>query len=151
MDVYKYLEEAIKLELNASDTYFLFSQKFKEDHDFWWELANEELNHAAILKTALEIYKINEFPTTISQEDIDELIKLNNEFDIIEKKFMKNPNRQMCFEIALEIESSAGESHYQELMDENTDDRILKVLQELNKDDTEHYARIKKYYGDHIV
>ena len=35
-------DEAIKLELKVGELYSLFASWFKEDYDFWWNLALEE-------------------------------------------------------------------------------------------------------------
>ena len=151
MNIIKYLEEAIKLEFNASRLYLVFANYFEEDYNFWWKLSNEEMNHAALLKTGIEFAKINVIPDKFIPENVDDIIKLNNMFDDIIKEFEKNPNRQRCFEIALEIESSAEESHYQKIMDDNSGDKIIEIFKHLNKEDSNHYDRIKKYYSENIL
>jgi rubrerythrin len=49
------------------------------------------------------------------------------------------------------VENSAGESHYQEIMDVKSDNKVIQILQQLNREDDNHYNRIKKYYGDNIL
>ena len=44
------LEESIKLELNVSKLYGIFSSAFPEDADFWKKLSLEEENHAVLIK-----------------------------------------------------------------------------------------------------
>jgi len=149
MDIIEHLTTLIELELNASRLYLTFCNLIEEDYHFWWRLSNEEMNHAALLKTAIEFAKLNDLPYIIT-ENINEVKELNNQFDNIIEDFKKNPNRQKAFEIALEIESSAGESHYQEFMDINSDNKIVQILQQLNKEDEHHFDRIKKYYGENI-
>lgn len=151
MDIIKYLKEAIKVEFHVSDLYLLFANQFEEDYKFWWKIANEELNHAALLKTGIEFAKLNEFPDEIILGDINDLINLNKKFIKFTKKVKKNPSRQLCFEIALEIENSAGESHYQETMSNHSDNKIIKIFQHLNHDDIDHYNRIKDYYSKNII
>ena len=146
----EYISALIELEQNASRLYLTFSSLIQEDYNFWWRLANEEMNHAALLKTSIEFAKLNELPH-ITTDDLDEVKKLNKQFDGIIEDFRKNPNRQRSFEIALEIENSAGESHYQEFMDVKSDNKVVQILQQLNKEDDNHYNRIKKYYGDNIL
>lgn len=151
MDVIKYLEEAIKIELNTAKLYFVFSDYFKEDYDFWWTIANEELNHAALLKTSIEYVKLNNLPEEVILNNIGEMIDLNKKIDEVIELFKSNPSRQTSFEIALNIETSAGESHFQELMSTHTDNEIIKLFQYLNREDINHYDRIKSYYGKHIL
>jgi len=151
MNIHLYLEEAIRLELNVADLYSLFAQQFEEDYNFWWKLSNEEMNHASILKTGIEFSKLNKIPQEIIPDNIDGLISLNEKFPSIIDDCQKNPNRQKCFEVALEIESSAGESHYQEIMIKHTDNDIVKIFQKLNKDDIDHYNRIKEYYSKNLL
>jgi len=147
MEVIKYLEEAVKIEINASKLYFMFADHYKEDFNFWWEIANEELNHAALLKTTIEFAELNDLPEEIILNDIQELINLNLEFDKIIESFKSNPSRQSCFEIALIIESSVGESHYQEIMSGHTDNEVIKIFQHLNREDVNHFERITDYYN----
>lgn len=149
MDVIDYLTALIELEENAAELYLLFSSMIEEDHDFWWKLANEEMNHSALLKTGIEFARLNELPH-ISIDDIEEIKEINKEFDSIIGEFKENPSREKAFQISLEIESSAGESHYQEIMDVKTDNKIIQILQELNREDEKHYDRIKEYYGKNI-
>jgi rubrerythrin len=150
MDIIDYLTSLIELEENAAELYLLFSSTIQEDYHFWWKLANEEMNHAALLKTSIEFAKMDELPH-ISTEDLEEVKELNKMFDNIIGEFKENPNRQKAFEIALEIESSAGESHYQEFMDTPSDNRVVQILQKLNRDDDDHYNRIKEYYAKNIL
>jgi len=45
------IEKAIQLELNVAELYIRFHKLFPSDASFWWKLAIEEKNHAALLKT----------------------------------------------------------------------------------------------------
>ena len=45
------LDESIQLELNVADLYLSFCHAFAEDKDFWSHLAEEEGNHAALLRS----------------------------------------------------------------------------------------------------
>ena len=147
MDIIKYLEEAIKLEENTSRLYQLFAEHYKDDYIFWWRLSLEELNHSALLKTGIEFAEQNEFPKELIPDNIDEIIQLNDSFDSLIENFKSNPTRYKCFEIALNIESSAGENHFQEVMTNHSDNEIVQIFQKLNKDDINHYNRIKDYFG----
>ncbi len=47
----------------------------------------------------------------------------------------------------MNIEATACESHYQNIMtNESDENKILDIIKKLNKEDIDHYNRIKKYY-----
>jgi len=48
------LEASIELEQCMSELYFLYTNLYPEDREFWWKLANEEINHASLLKSGLK-------------------------------------------------------------------------------------------------
>ena len=150
MELIDYLTALIELEENVAELYMLFYSLIKEEYEFWWILANEEMNHAALLKTCIEFAKLNKLPH-ITTDNLEDVKKLNKQFDGIMEDFKKNPNRQSAFEIALEIESSAGESHYQEFMNTKSDNKVVQILQQLNKEDDNHYNRIKTYYSENVL
>lgn len=146
MDILYYLRESIKLELNASKLYLLFSEYNEEDNDFWWKLSIEESNHAALLKSGINYINVDKFPIELLPKNIDNVIKVNNQFDDIINDYKTNPSREKSFEIAIKLEESAGESHYENIMNTDTDNRIIKIFQQLNTDDNNHVNRIKKRY-----
>jgi hypothetical protein len=75
----KLFDEAIKLELNVSDLYYVFYELFPEDAVFWWTLVIEEKNHASLLKTIKSfIPVIKEYPKVILPAEIAFLIDQND-------------------------------------------------------------------------
>jgi hypothetical protein len=140
-----YLEEGVKNELNVSQLYSIFYTYCPEDHKFWWDLSMEEVNHASLLRSAKEFYKAGYFPFEISNEDIKEIVDLNDMFPSIIEDFKNNPSRKKAFEIAIKLENSVGEMHYQKFMTNDNDDKITKIFKKLNKDDKNHEERIRKY------
>jgi hypothetical protein len=146
MNILVYLEEAIHSELNVSDLYRVFSKHSPEDNDFWSRLCEEELSHASLLKAAIQFYQLVDIPFEVSDEDIKVLIDFNKGFESITKEFEKNPSRKYAFDIALQLENSVGEAHYQKFMtSEDKTDYLSKILKKLNKDDINHEARIRDY------
>lgn len=147
-----FLNEAIHLELNIADLYQLFSVKFPEDHSFWWKLSMEEMGHAAMIETLNDIY----FPTTeSSNETVQELTLsldlLNKSIkEKIENYKMKMPMRFEAFQYALELENSAGESHFEKFMTENTDSSMVYIFQKLNGEDINHAIRLGKYMEEKL-
>lgn len=141
------IEESIKLELNVADLYMIFSKAFPEDHDFWQELHLEENRHADLIKTAKDIRLPGYgFPHKLLASSLKELRKANNKILSLLRKYKKNPpSRELAFEVAVSVEESAGELHFQRTMDKLPDSGIMKILQELNADEKDHAKRIRAY------
>jgi ferritin len=147
-DIIKYFDEAIKVELNASKIYAIFSQKFPEDKSFWWSLSLEEINHASLIESEKLFYKVNVFPDELFSVDLEELIKLNDSLYIIMEQFKDNISLENAFKIALEIENSAMELNYQKLAESASSDRAVNLFQELNRADKDHAKRISDYMNN---
>jgi hypothetical protein len=60
----------------------------------------------------------------------------------------KPPSRESAFNIALNIEKSAGELHFQLAIETSPTSSIMEVLQVLNKDCKNHANRILAYMSD---
>lgn len=142
-----FIEEAIQLELNASEIYFIFSQAIPEDANFWATLAWEEKNHASVLKTGKEILMpLDQFPGEVLPDVIQALIDTNRWLDSLKEELSKSkPDREKAFAIAVKIESSAGEQHFQRVMESPSDSSVIKIFQELCEDDINHLSRIREY------
>jgi hypothetical protein len=144
-DITKYIDEAIKLELNVSKMYRLFSEECPEDYSFWLTLSMEEINHASLLRSEKMFYQVSAFPDELFSEDLDELIKINESFNLRVEQFMKNPSRESAYKISLELENSGIESHYQKLTEKESYSRGVKLFKELNRADKDHAKRITDY------
>lgn len=139
----KLLEASVELELGMSELYFLYTKLFPEDSEFWGKLANEEVNHASLLRSGYIFLEKGLLPKEIVYEDIDVLkssIKWIQE--LIKKYSQKEPSFEDAYFEAVKMESSAGEFHFQVLMTEETDSKIVKIFQELAGDDKDHNRRI---------
>ena len=145
-----FIEEAIQLEMNAADLYTLFSEAIPADADFWAGLSWEERNHASLLKTARDVLlPVEQFPGEILPNFIQSLVDTNNWLNSLRDEFAKEPpDRKSAFAIALKVENSAGEKHFQRVMAGPSESKFVKVFQELCEDDINHYDRIKKYMAD---
>lgn len=146
----QFIDEAIQLELNAAEIYSIFSEAIPEDANFWATLAWEEKNHAAVLKTGKDVLMpIDQFPGEILPNVIQTLVDTNNGLNSLKEKFAETkPDRETAFAIAIKIESSAGEQHFQRVMDSPSDSNIIKILQDLCEDDIHHLSRIREYMKD---
>ena len=145
-----FIQEAIKLELNAAEIYAFFAETIPEDADFWAGLSWEERNHASLLKTSQNVLvPVAEFPGEILPKFIQSLIETNRLLETLRNDFAQTPpDRKKAFDIALKIENSAGEQHFQRVMESPSDSKIVQILQKLCEDDINHHARIKKYMHD---
>ena len=144
------LEESIKLELNVSELYEILSSAFLEDADFWKKLSLEEENHAVLIKLVrVELLSSDEFPSEILSSSLENLIEANNRLISLLKEYKDNPpSREKAFNVALSIEESAGEIHFQNATKMTSDLEYIKTFQRLNKDDKDHSERVRKYMSD---
>ncbi len=141
------LDESIKLELKIGDLYLSFSRTFTQDREFWFWLAQEENNHAALLKSAkLEFVDAGYFPSEMLNSNLNSLIKSNQQIlDVIKRQKQKVLSRAATFKMALKIEGLAGEVDFHRAIEKEADSPALKLFQKLNRDDKNHARRIRKY------
>ncbi len=141
------IDESIKVEQNVSDLYLLFHRLFPQDEDFWWRLLLEEKNHAALIKSIKNTSEqLGRLPHSLFASSLKDLKATNSKIISIIKKYeLKSPSRDEAFNIAFELEQSAGELHYQEFMVENLSIEINKIFKDLNADDKDHANRIRSY------
>jgi CheY-like chemotaxis protein len=143
----QFIDQAIQLELNAADIYLIFSDAIPEDSNFWATLAWEEKNHATVLKTGKDILMPkDQFPADLLPNVIQVLVETNSWLDSLKEKFAEvKPDRKTAFAIAIRIESSAGEQHFQSIMEAPSESNVIKIFQELCEDDIHHLNRIHEY------
>jgi len=141
------IEESLSLELNVAELYLIFHDKFKEDKDFWWQLALEEKNHASILAGGLQALESNkEFPTELIAGKLEDIRRTNGFIKGLIKDYKDNPpSRETAFIEAIELEESAGELHFQMAMEKGKAEGLLKIFQDLNNDDKDHAERLYDY------
>ncbi len=142
------LDESIQMELNVADLYLSFCHAFAEDKDFWSHLAEEEGNHAALLRSGkLESLDEGHFPAKILTTNLDALIKANKEIKELVKEHKQKPpsSRASAFEIAIKVEESTGEIDFSCFMEQEADSPALKLFRGLNRDDRDHARRIRNY------
>jgi hypothetical protein len=74
------------------------------------------------------------------------LVDANSEISSLIKKSKVNPpSRTEAFNIALNIENSVGEIHFERFMNQETELKIVNIFQQLNRDDKDHANRISSY------
>jgi len=137
------LEASIELEQCMSELYFLYTKLFPEDSEFWWKLANEEVNHASLLKSGRIYLEKGILPKEMLHEDITVLKTTIKWIQMLIKKYTQTaPSFEDAYFEAIKLESSAGEFHFQVLMTEETDSKIVKIFQDLAGDDKDHNRRV---------
>ena len=143
----QFIDQAIQLELNAADIYLIFSDAIPKDANFWATLAWEEKNHASVLKAGKDILMpTDQFPADLLPNVIQVLVETNSWLDSLKEKFAEvKPDRKTAFAIAIKIESSAGEQHFQSIMEAPSESKVIRILQELCEDDIHHLNRIHEY------
>jgi hypothetical protein len=81
-----------------------------------------------------------------------ELKDMNSKLSTLIKEYKYvSPPRDVAFNIALELEESAGELHFQKFMEQETSSDIGEILKQLNKDDKDHADRIRSYMESHGI
>lgn len=147
-DLRQLIEEATRLELNVAKVYLGFHRRFAEDADFWWKIAIEEENHAALLLSG-ELYFMDAgmFPVELVCTSLATLIDLNNELECMLVHESDEPlSRAAAFNLAITLEESAGEIHFQHAMHETEHpSKAIKLFQSLNEADVDHADRIRNY------
>jgi ferritin len=152
-DVISLIDESINLELNVSYIYFIFSELFPDDAKFWRDLVLEEKNHAAIFRSAKDVLtQLKIFPHNLLYHNLQDLKDTNSTLHSLIKSFKNTPpSREEAFNIALKIEISASELHFQDFMDEETNSELVQFFQKLNKNDKDHAVRIRSYMDNHGI
>ena len=148
-----FLKAAIEMELNVGEVYQLFSVKFPVDHDFWWKISIEEMNHAALIESINDIYFSDEVltPDSIARQT-NELVQMNMSVKQMIERFRQTaPTRQEAFQCGYELENSVGEFHFELFMTGLPDSPVKKIFQRLNGDDINHAARIEAYRKENAI
>ncbi len=142
------IDESIKLELNVAEIYMFFYNTFPEDSDFWREMALEEEGHANLIKSGRDTF-LDQFPSKLLAPSVQTLCNTNKKLISLLKEYKeKPPSRGTAFNIALNIEQSTGELHFQLAMEKSFTSSIMKIFQELNNDYKDHANRIRTYMSD---
>ena len=145
------VDESIQLELNIAKLYISFHETFPEHGDFWWALHIEENNHAALIRSVKEHFvPSGQFPSDLLSSKLNELKETNSKIALLIKRYEHQPPTEAeTFNVALELEESAGEIHFQKFMDKEEDSILYKIFQKLNRDDKNHALRLRSYMDTH--
>ena len=151
-EITKLIDESIALELHVAKLYEIFFKANAEDADFWWELHLEEKSHANLLRSVKEslLKQCDCFIHLVASSL--EMLKTSNTvlLELIEKYTQTPPSRKEAFEVAIQVEMSAGEIHYDHFVNKKPANQLEIVFQQLNKDDKDHTKRIRDYFSQHL-
>lgn len=153
-DLRQLIEEATRMEIDVAKVYLSFHHRFHEDADFWWKLAIEEEDHAALLLSGKQYFlDVGMFPHELVDNSLATLKNLNRELEYIIKYEEEHPlSRAAAFNLAIKLEESAGEMHFQHAMHETEHpSEALKLFQSLNEADVDHAARIRNYMRQNAI
>lgn len=141
------LDETIQLELNVADLYLSFGRAFSEDTEFWTELAVEEKNHAALLRSGkLQSSDKGLFSAKALTTNLEALVKVNKGIKaLLEHQKKKPPSRASAFEIAIKLEESTGEIDFSCFMKQAADSLAGKFFSRVNSEDRDHALRLRNY------
>ena len=139
--------EAIQIEHHISELYMIFYSAFPEDSELWWKLAIEEKNHASLLRSGINDFMPKGlFPMEMIGPSLQDMQEINKKLvSWIDQYQNDPPSRETAFQVALEVENSAGEVHFQEAMEQPPRCQMMKLFQQLNQDDKDHAKRIQAY------
>ena len=147
------VEESVKLERNVGELYKVFSQTFDEDAPFWDRLCEEEENHAQLIEKVGGLdFLTNKIIPDMLSEKLNEIREANRSISsCIDENRSKPPSREEAFNLALKLEDSATEIHYQKFMNNDSEDMLSQTFQRLNADDKDHFTRISAYMKEHGI
>lgn len=149
----KLIEESIELELNAAGLYALFHFAIPQDASFWWQLHQEERNHASLLSSLNNTFlPADIYPDSLIMPPLEKLKKVNARLNILLEKFGNAPpGRDEAFRVALEVENSAGELHFQKFAVHQDDSKVDQVFRNLISSDKDHLQRILNYMKENGI
>jgi len=140
------INEAVLVEMNVAELYLLFHEQYGVDRALWWQLAMEEQNHAALLKTVRQMQTQNmNIPPEMFPANKADLQRTNREVRDAIESFRINPDRERALRTAYRIETSAGELHFDRFMKAVPGSMIHNVFRKLNGADLDHSRRIRDY------
>ena len=147
------IDGAEQLELNVAELYKIFNKLSRKDAYFWWQLYEEEENHAYLIRKIGELdFLTNKIIEEMLPVKINIIHEANEKICSYINEYKSNPpSREEAFNIALEIEESVGEIHYQNFMTKESNDIVTQTFQRLNNDDKDHFIRLRSYMNEHGI
>lgn len=140
------LEESVAYEERLAELYRLFAKRHPRDEAFWSELAVEEEHHAAILRSLGVWVAIGADVAHVVAPSLPKLKKSNAVLSRVLERARKEPvTRSDAFNIALNLERTASEAHFQKTMvgKAGGNDKLAGAMRRLCAFDKDHLKRIR--------
>ncbi len=135
------------MERKCAEEYHALGNLFPEAKDFFEKIAQDEINHAAILTVARLHYNDGK----ISEEMIvpASLAVINTSLVFLENIKRKIKDRNISLETALtlsvSLEETSAESYFNQVMTGESDSEIISGLKKLYSDEVSHLTVIKNF------
>jgi hypothetical protein len=136
-----------RIENALAAVYHHFLWMFPLDADFWGQLMKEERGHAMLVRTHREfIIESPDLAQFLERLSVPLFLKTVIHIeDLLVQMPQSPPSRSKAITLALWIEKSAGELHYDAMMSVSSRSVALKAIQNLFHGDTDHIKRIEAY------
>lgn len=107
----------------------------------------EEENHAALIRSMCDVFApLGLMPAELLDCDLQRLNQANKRIETAIAQYLHTtPEHRIIFELAIELEETAGEFHYQQIMESKVNSKAIQLVQKLNRDDIDHKQRIENY------
>ncbi len=146
-NLFQRIDASIQLEHNIARIYSRFRNLFPRHAAFWDKLVSEELNHAALISSSKDFTGLEDaYPDSILANNLTEVEQANKMTESQLDTFHHHPpSEKDAFNLALELEQSATEIHFQHFMEKQAETTLEKIFQKLNQDDKDHSKKIRSY------
>jgi len=146
----KLIETSSRLEIDISKVYHFLSDKFPEDHQFWWQLATEEEDHSAIYESFLRSPLLMDvFPLEIVDHDLAGILSVCEQIEAdLPVMGQWELSKAQFYEYALTVEQASSEGKFQQAMLDENPSRFLRTVQRINADEIRHKERIEELIDD---
>jgi len=139
------VEACAQLERKVGELYAVFHAAFPEHADFWMQLCLEEQNHAALFDSGQKYFApVGRFPADLMAVSPKDLSAVSDRVGSLLVSYQRKlPSVEEAFNVALSLEQSAGEIHFQRFMEERGGSSLDQIFRQLNRDDKDHAERLR--------
>jgi hypothetical protein len=129
------LRQMTRLERNVGALYARFAALFPQDSAFWAQLALEEERHAVLIETMKEYFmKSRDIMNRLTASGEDTILSVNAKVEkLLENTGAHVGDRHEALVIALQIEQSAGETHFQSAIEAGGGSPSLLVFEQTRR------------------
>lgn len=140
----KILDLLEQLELEISNLYKLFSEKFPDQQDLWKNLSAEEIQHTAYIK---KLRLFEEEGKLFFDEKMTKTFTVQSVMDDIKNKYKKTEDNQYsainALSFSLSIEQSIIEHKFYDFFQSNDTD-VLMTIRTIKEETFLHESKVKE-------